>query len=318
MNEEEKTRAEEVQDLKENIEETLKETDQIKKIAQQNIEASKAMCVDMDKLQDTLGKEKIIADSMTVEVVDGMSGDEWSQMRNQFVQAANVHKGMSSLRRDMEGVGAHVQQFTVVTGTNVASNSTAILSGSHILMSHANQHPSVDIAFKTVTFTPTWIDDVAFIKAELKKIVPDVSKEFEGVIADMSGAGNAGLKYKALLALRSVLFDQLLDIIAPEAQYSQTSWYKRTPTTPAAAPFRKKRFCRPKFFIFRNNDETAFLQSMIDAVNKTSVEMAAHFHGMSKYGKEGASEILIDNCYRETLTSFANAIRLRNQFQKRP
>ena len=76
MSEEEKTRPEEVQEFKENIEETQKETDQIKKIAQQNIEASKAICVDMDKLQDTLNKEKIMAATMTVEVVDDMSQDE--------------------------------------------------------------------------------------------------------------------------------------------------------------------------------------------------------------------------------------------------
>ena len=316
MTEEEKTRPEEVQDFKENIEEILKDTDEIKRIAQQNIEADKTICVDMDKLQDTLGKEKIIAESMTVEVVDGISNDEWSQMRSQFAQTANTHRGMSSLRRDMESVGTHVQQFTLVASTTAASNSTAVMSGSHILMSHADQYPSVRIAFETVKFSPTWIEDIAFLKAELKKMMPDVSKEFEGVIADMSGIGNPNLKYKVLLALRSVFFDQLLDTIAPEAQYSQTSWFKRTPTTPAGTPFRRMRFCQPKFFIFGNNDETAFLQSMVDAVNKTSTEMAMHFNEMSEYGKEGATGILVDNCYRETLTSFANAIRLRNEFQK--
>lgn len=316
MTEEEKTRPEEVQDFKESIEEILKETDQIKKIAQQNIEEGKAICVDMDKLQDTLGKEKIIAESMTVEVVGSMSEDEWSQMRGQFFQAANTYKGMSSLRRDMEGVGAHLHQFTLVASTVASSNSTAVLSGSNILMSHVEQYPSVEVAITTVKLSPTWIEDIAFIKEEIKTMTPNVSKEFEGVVADMSGTGDATRKYKALLALRSVLFDQLLDIIASEVQYSQTSWFKRTPSTPALAPFRKKRFCQPKFFIFGNNDETAFPQSMIVAINKTSIEMATHFREMSKYGKEGATETLVNNCYRETLTSFANAIRLRNQFQK--
>ena len=169
MNEEEKTRPEEVQDFKDNIEEVLKETDQIKRIAQQNIEADKAICVDMDKLQDTLGKEKIIAESMTVEVVDGMSHDEWSQMRSQFAQTANTHRGMSSLRRDMEGVGAHVQQFTLVTSTTASSNSTAVMSGSHILAPYANQYPSIRIALETVTFSPTWIEYIALIRQELNK-----------------------------------------------------------------------------------------------------------------------------------------------------
>ena len=101
MSEEEKTRIEEVRDFKDNIEEILKETDQVKKIAQQNIEDNRAICVDIDNLRDTLGKDKIIAGSLEKEVVHGLSNDEWSQMRTQFAQTANTHRGVFSLRRDM-------------------------------------------------------------------------------------------------------------------------------------------------------------------------------------------------------------------------
>jgi hypothetical protein len=55
---------------------------------------------------------------------------------------------------------------------------------------------------------------------------------------------------------------------------------------PVAAPSRRMRFCQPKFFIFGNNDEAAFPQSMIDAANKASAEMASHFDEMSDYEGE--------------------------------
>lgn len=145
--------------------------------------------------------------------------------------------------------------------------------------------------------------------------MPDVSKGFESVVSDMSGTGGSNLKHTDLLALRPVIFNQLLDKIAPEALYSLTKWFKITPT---GVPFRRMRFCQTKFFIFGSNDETAFAQSMIDTVNKASFEMAAHFDDMSQYGKKGANDILVDNCYRQTVTSFANAIKLRTQFQKQP
>jgi len=318
MGEEEKTRIEEVRDFKDNIEEIQKEKDEVKKMAQESIQDSKAICVNMDKLNDTLRDDKIIADSLTEDVVNGISKEDWTGMRNQFAQTANAHKSMSSLRRDMEGARLQTQQFRLVSDTILSSNATTSVSSTFIMGAYARRHPPLAKALATVRVSSTLTQDIDLIKAELKKIVPDVSKEFESVVADVSGTGDANLKYNALLTLRSVFFDRLLDIIASKAQYTQTSWFKRTPTTPAGAPFRRMRFCQPKFFIFGNNDEAAFPQSMIDAVNKTSTEMATHFNEMSQYGKEGATGILVDNCYRETLTSFANAIRLRNQFQKRP
>jgi regulator of replication initiation timing len=315
MSEEEKTRSEEVEDFKHNIEGILKEKDEVKKMAQQSIEDSKAICVDMDKLQDTLQNEKIIADSLTEDVVGGISNEDWRGMRTQFAQTANAHKGMSSLRRDMEGARLQTQQFRFISNTILSSNATTSVSATFIMGPYAQHYPPVSKAIATVKISSTLTQDIDFIRVELKKIVPDVSKAFESVVADMSGTGDRNLKHRALLALRSVIFNQLLDKIAPEALYSLTKWFK---ITPPGVPFRKMRFCQTKFFIFGSNDETAFAQSMIDAVNKASFEMAAHFDDMSEYGKKGASDILVDNCYRQTVTSFANCMKLRTQFQKQP
>lgn len=318
MSEEEKTRIEEVRDFKDNIEEIQKEKDEVKKMAQESIQDSKAICVDMDELDDTLRNEKIIADSLTEDVVSGISTEDWRGMRTQFAQTANAHKGMSSLRRDMEDARSHIREFKFISDTFVSSNTTTAISATYIIGPYAQRHPPLAKALATVRISSTLTQDIDLIKAELKKIVPDVSKEFESVVAEMSGTGDPNLKHRALLPLRSVFFNRLLDVVAPEKQYSQTSWFKRTPTTAAGVPFRRMRFCQTKFFIFGSNDENAFAQSMIDAVNKASFEMAAHFDDMSEYGKKGASGILVDNCYRQTITSFANCIKLRTQFQKRP
>jgi hypothetical protein len=318
MSEEEKTREQEVQDYKDTIKEMKKEATKVKEIAQGEIEIEKGICVDMDKLQDTLSKEEIVAETLTKEVVINMPEELWKDMRSFFVQSANNYRGVSSLRRDIEDAKSQVQYFRTTASTLVGSNSTSALSAVHIMTPYANRYPLVGKALATVKLSPTWIADIAFIKEELKKITPDVSKSFEGVVAEMSGAGDPKLKHRVLLSLRSVIFDQLLDIISPEAQYSKTSWFNRTPTAPAGASFRKMRFCQPKFFIFGNRDETAFPQSTIDAVDKAASEMALHFNEMSDYGKNGATASVVDSCYMQTITSFANAIRLRNQIQKQP
>jgi len=311
MAEDEKTRKQEVQSYKDTIEEMKKEASQVKEIAQYKIESNKEICFDMEKLQDTLSKEKMVAESLTEEVVEKMPQELWKNMKSFFDQAANNNRGVSSLRRDMEATKIQIQYLRTTATTLVSSNSTSAMSAIHIMRPYADEYPPVRKVLSTVKFVPTWIDDIVFIKAELKKITPDVSREFETVAAELSGTGDPNLKHRVLLSLRSVIFDQLLDIIAPEKQYSQTSWFK---LTPPKTPFKKLRFCQSKFFIFGNRDEAGFPQSTIDAVNKASAEMTLHFNEMSDYGKNGAPAPVVDNCYVQTMTSFANAIRLRNQF----
>jgi hypothetical protein len=124
---------------------------------------------------------------------------------------------------------------------------------------------------------------------------------------------SSALRHSALLLLRSVIFTQIFDKIADESIYSQTPWYR---ITPAGHPARRMRFCQAKFFIIGNRDEAKFPQAMIDAINKAARELHQHFDDMSKYGKEGASNVLVETCYRDTLASFANALRLRSEVQK--
>ncbi len=313
MSEDEKTRADEVQEYKEDIDETIDEATKVKKLAQFDIEDNKAICVNMDKVQDSLGKQKEIAETLTKDVLDAIAEPDWDNMRNQFGQASNIRRIMSSLHRDMESTRTSVSSYTTVTNTVAASGASAGWSGYEILKGYSVKYPSVEKALETVELLPTWMEDIDFIRQELQKMMPSVLKDFEGVIADMSGTGKPELKYKALLSLRSVIFNQLLDTLADESQYCQTTWFK---ITPLQTPFRKKRFCQAKFFIIGNRDVSGFPQSMSNAVDKTAMELQNHFDQMSNYGKQGASSTLVDNCYKETLASFANAFKLKSEVEK--
>ncbi len=313
MSEDEKTRADEVQEYKENINETIDIATKVKKLAQSDIEDNKTICVNMDKVEDTLGKQKQIAETLTKDVLDAIAEPDWDNMRNQFGQASNIRRIVSSLHRDMESARTSVSSFTTVASTVVSSNAVSSLSVYEISKGYSDKYPLVEKALKKVAFLPTWMEDIDFIKRALQKMMPSVLKDFEGVIADMSGTGNPELKYKALLSLRSVIFDQLLDILADESQYCQTTWFK---ITPPKTPFKQKRFCQAKFFIIGNRDVSGFQQSMTNAVDKTAMELQNHFDQMSNYGKQGASSTLVDNCYKETLSSFANAFKLKSEVEK--
>jgi regulator of replication initiation timing len=101
MSEDEKTRADEVQEYKEDIDETIDKATKVKKLAQSDIEDNKAICVNMDKVEDTSGKQKQIAETLTKDVLDAIAEPDWDNMRNQFGQASNIRRIVSSLHRDM-------------------------------------------------------------------------------------------------------------------------------------------------------------------------------------------------------------------------
>lgn len=265
----------------------------------------------MDKMKSTLQKEKVVSGTLTPDIVAKIPEPDWLQMRRTYFQKLiENYKGLHSLRRDMETEASQLGGYRTVANTIVVSMAVSGSSGYDILNNFSNSYPSMKEALQKVEFEKTWLDDIAFIKQELQEIMPNVGKEFESVVTDMSGTGNPELRYKALLSLRSIIFNQIFDKMAPESLYSQTSWYKiASPMT----VFRKMRFCQAKFFMLDNHDESAFPQSVIDSVNKTARELLEHFNEMSELGKKGGSGIVVDNCYHETLSSFANALKLRSQ-----
>ncbi len=314
MSEEEKNRSEEIEDFKYNLEQVNEDTKKIKELAQSNIKDNRTICVNMDRVEDSVKKQKEIAKTLTKDVVQQIQEADWEHMKIQFGQAASTQKSVSSLRRDMESAKTAIGTYASIAYSFASSNTASGWIGHQILGTYANMHPPLKKVLEQVEFTPTWIEDIEVIRQELPKIFPGVLKEFESVIADMSGTGDPDLKHKALLSLRSVIFYQLFDALAPESSYCKTPWYTLTP--PSATPFRKKRFCQAKCFVIGARDESQFPQSMTDTINKTAMELQSRFDDMSNYGKKGGSSTFVDGCYKETLASFANALRLKSEVQK--
>jgi hypothetical protein len=145
---------------------------QIKQMAQENIEQSKDMCVDVDRIEDSLIKQNMIADTLTKDVVESIPEEDWNHVKMQFEQAANTQKTMHNLRRDMETVRSHISAYRIVMNTFTSSNSTSGSSIQSVLSVHADRYPQVKQALDKVEFFPTWVDDIGFIRQALTKIMP--------------------------------------------------------------------------------------------------------------------------------------------------
>jgi regulator of replication initiation timing len=305
----EKDRITEVKIFQENIKETLKEADHVTKLAQKEIEENKTICVEVDKVKDILRKDQIILGTLSDDIVTQIPESQWAQISGYFNRIDNYSRGLYNVRRDMEAGASQSGGFRTVINTISAANSTASGSAANVFQEASRGYPEMHEVISSIEFEKTWIDDIYLIKQELKGLMPKVVKDFESVVADMSGTGDSDLKYKALLSLRSIIFNQILDTMASESSYSQTKWFKMSPQ----GPWRKKRFCQAKFFMLENRDESSFPSSMIFSVNTTARDLQNHFDQMSELGKKGASGVSVDNCYKETLSAFANVLRLRSQ-----
>jgi hypothetical protein len=97
--------------------------------------------------------------------------------------------------------------------------------------------------------------------------------------------------------------------MAPESLYSKTPWRKKAiPGTESG----KMRFCQAKFFMLDDKEESPYPSSVIGSVNKTSKELFHLFNQMSELAKKGGDPLFVDNCYCETLSSLATALKLRS------
>lgn len=167
---EERPRSEEVKEFKETIEQEIGEADLIQNLAKQEIEENKAVCVEMDKMKSNLQKEKIVAETLTPDIVDKIPESYWEYLRKSYFERhmAN-YKGVQSLRRDMELEASQLRGYRTVANTVVSSNATSASSGYFILTNISNSYPPMKETLQKVKFEKTWLDDIEFIKQEWER-----------------------------------------------------------------------------------------------------------------------------------------------------
>jgi regulator of replication initiation timing len=112
----EKDRSTQIKIFQESVEETLKEADQVTKLAQKEIQENRAICVGVDKIKDILHKDQIILGTLSGDIVTQIPESQWAPIRSYFNRLNNYSRGLYNVRRDMEAGASQSGGFRTERG----------------------------------------------------------------------------------------------------------------------------------------------------------------------------------------------------------
>ena len=302
---EEENRIETVKRHKENLQKIDGEFSDLKWKLMKGIDNHRQFCEDIEKAREPIQKEIKAIESLPTSKIGEIEEDYWVGYQEIVERNEELLGSYSAIRQDVE-------MYTSLIPTLDASfNATANVSGSTTvnvvtILSSMNLDPIYNIKLKELDLTDTIVEQTEFIKTKLQVIKPDILSEFDSVVKDWSST--SAQKYKTLLAIRSVIFSQLLGTVAKESDYSKTVWY-------SISSNRKKRYCQVKFFILGYNDESNIPASSVKIIDDTATKLYDLFNILSEYGKYGECKVLLlENTFRDTISYFATALKLRDCF----
>lgn len=301
---EEENRIETVKRHKGNLQRIDSELSDLKGDLIRDIDNSREFCEDVDKARDPIKKEIEAIENLPTIKLGEIEEDDWREYE-EMVDRREEHLGSySAIHQDVK------KHTLLIPSLDASFNANANISGSATMnvvtiLSSMNLDPIYNIKLKELELSDTIVEQIDFIKTKLQVIKPDILSDYDSVVKDWSST--SAQKYKTLLAIRSVIFYQLLDTVAKESDYSKTVWYRISSN-------RRKRYCQVKFFILGYNDESNIPSSSVKLIDDIAMKLFDIFNNLSEYGKYGEREFLVVNTFRDTISYFATALKLREQF----
>lgn len=271
--------------------------------AQKIKKESENICVNLDKNEENTYKELRLYEMVTPEVVEQISDGSWADFERLHQSTAFFPDPLDSFSKDLEDFSKNTMFLDTTSGTLLQSGFTGAASAFNVFSDSEIKDKSFIVNVTTLRVEHATSDHIEFIKTELYAIIPDLVGDFERVVRGFSSESEPGLKYGALISLRSVIFDQLFERLAHESYFMRTNWFQSSS--------KKKRHCQPKYFMIGFTEETDIPSSALYEVNITTVRLENLFKDLSNYGKNGGPEVAVTNVYNETLSSLTSAFKLR-------
>lgn len=263
----------------------------------------KKICGDLERLKETASQS---LDALTIiePRVDEINNDIWQPYKKITSKYLDLSGSITSFHQDIQARGAGSDKIATTPGVAV----TSLTSGT---ISIVDLFSDFDPRIPEIKAQDTTVGNIEFIKKQTNKIEPSIATEIEKLFQDWSSSSPSD-KSGRLLELRSLIFDRFLDRFAPESQYSKCKWFQSAGENTIR---RKRRFAQVKFFIQGCEDDSVIESSLLKTIDSAAKEMFPNFSDMSTYGKHGAPPSVLETVFRETLSSFANVLRLRESLQ---
>lgn len=276
----------------------------LKEEAQGEIEEWTDLCEKIDEDLEIDEKEINALEVLPTKKIEDAEDDLWGGYEDEVDKKEQLYGSLIGMYND-------VKEHKFVTYLDASYNSTTSVSNTSStnvvnILQCMNLGSDYNTRLKQLEVKDTIADQKEFVKNELKTIDSDIASNFENVMKDWSGTSVP--KFKILLGLRSVIYDQLFDNFADQSNYCKTKWFRRSTN-------KKGRYCQPKFFIFGYNDESNIPNSVLQRIEDTALNLEKRYHELSEYGKMGEKrEVLVEKTFRDTISYFKSALELRKSF----
>lgn len=288
---------------KEILKETKNVRGSLKTEVQKEINKCKDLCERIDEDLENDEKRIYAIENLPTEKLEDVRDNVWKGYEEEIDRSEQLLGSYTSIYND-------IKEHRFVTYLDASYNCTITVSNTsstnvaNLLLS-MDLDPKYNKKLKQLV-KDTIVEQKEFIKNELKTIDSNIASNFENVMKDRSGTSVP--KFKILLALRSVIYDQLFDNFADQSYYRKTKWFKRSKN-------KKGRYCQPEFFILGYNDESNIPKSVLQRIEDTALNLEYLYHELSEYGKKGEkSEVLVEKTFRDTISYFKSALELRKSF----
>jgi len=289
---------------KEDLQIVIEKAESAKEALREGIANRKSACGDLEGIKELSSRELFAVESVEP-LVEKIDNDTWQRYERIACSGSDLAGTLSALYRDIQTEEAKFSEIATVSGASI----TSIASGT---VSVVDLFSDFDPRVKEIRTQDTTVENVEFIENRLSKIEPSIAKNFRFLFQDWSSLPNSE-KPKRLLDLRSLLFYQFFDRFAPESSYSKCQWHR---DAKGGTICRKKRFAQVKFFIQDCKNDSKIKESVLKSIDSVAKDMFHNFDDMSNYGKREASESVVESVFRGTLSSFVNALRLKDQLHE--
>ena len=309
---EEENRIETVKRHKENLQKIDGEFSDLKGKLMRGIDNHRQFCEDIGKAREPIQKEIEAIESLPTSKIGEIEEDCWGRYQEIVERNEELLGSYSAIRQDVE------MYTSLIPSLDASFNATANVSGSTTvnvvtILSSMNLDPIYNIKLKELELSDTIVEQIDFIKTKLQVIKPDILSDHDSVVKDWSST--SAQKYKTLLAIRSIIFYQLLDTVAKNTDYSRTVWFKQSRFPSSWKRREIHRYCQVKFFILGYNDKSNIPNSSVKIIDNTARNLCILFGKLSEYGKIGKrSDTVIERTFRDTISYFATALKLWEQF----
>jgi len=275
----------------------IKGIKEAKEASIRRIEKEKQITEHLDRTEEFLEMKLNALESITPERFGPTNPKKLYEIQRQEENAIYLGGALEAFTSDISEITGGLETMEVTAGTFEA---VATSGGIGFVVDYMDGNMKNKWEKRTADLLSANID---FVAEELGLIDSSLKTDFLHVTREWSAASDAE-KYATLLPLRTVIFYEFLAKLYDRATFSEADWYHKD---------MNKWFCSVKLLIQGAQDDTNLPNSVLGAIHETASELMRSYGELSDLGKHKGDLSQVEDCYRDTIAHFADALRLRGQ-----